>query len=322
MTAVSMPSALPSVAVRRGHFAMWRAVAATPAVVGSGMVLLVLFGWLGRWEGLVLLGWLGCGAAVFTRSGERIAVRVGCGFRRPTAAQAALIEPVWAAALHRVGARREDVDLYMQNVGAPNAYAAGGRSVAVTAGVLREFLARRLGPAEMEAVLVHELGHHATRATRLALLTTWLALPWRVASRFVLGVAFALAGRRQPPPLLAMVTVIALVVAVAQLGRQGQAVSAMVLAGVAVCAVACPLGDAWVSRRSEYAADRFTAERGAGPQLMAALRRLDRSVATGRSGWARRTLSGHPSVERRCAELQRCAVRFCLLPGCSSTVAS
>jgi hypothetical protein len=35
-----------------------RAVIAVPAMVGSVLSILVLFGWMGRWEGLVLLVWL------------------------------------------------------------------------------------------------------------------------------------------------------------------------------------------------------------------------------------------------------------------------
>jgi STE24 endopeptidase len=93
---------------------------------------------------------------VFTRVGERCAVALGCVFRRPSRPQSAALEPVWAAALARAGVRREDVDLYVQRSGDLNAYAVGGRSVAVTSGVLHEFLARRLGSAEMESVLLHD----------------------------------------------------------------------------------------------------------------------------------------------------------------------
>lgn len=37
------------------------------------------------------LGWIGSGAAVFSRVGERVAVRVGAGFRRPTTALRCLL---------------------------------------------------------------------------------------------------------------------------------------------------------------------------------------------------------------------------------------
>ncbi len=142
---------------RRCHFGAGRALAAVPAMVGSLLLLLVLFGWMGRWEGLVLLAWLASGAAVFTRTGERIAVVVGCGFRRPTRAQGQALGAVWSAALARSGVAAFEVDLYVQDSSQLNAYAAGGHSVAVTSGVLREFLARRLGDDQMVGVLVHDL---------------------------------------------------------------------------------------------------------------------------------------------------------------------
>jgi Zn-dependent protease with chaperone function len=50
-----------------------------------------------------------------------------------------------------------------------NAYAAGGRSVAVTKGALHEFLARRLSDDHMHAVLLHEIGHLETGAARFSL---------------------------------------------------------------------------------------------------------------------------------------------------------
>jgi STE24 endopeptidase len=67
-----------------------------------------------------------------------------------------------------------DVELYVQTAQVPNAYAAGGRSVAVTSRVLEDHRAGRLSEQQMVAVLVHELGHHATRATRPMLLALWL----------------------------------------------------------------------------------------------------------------------------------------------------
>lgn len=107
-------------------------------MIGSLLTLLVLFSWLG-WEGLVLLGWLASGAAVFTGPGERGAVRIGCGFRRPTAQQTAMLAPLWAQTLAYAQLRPDQVDLYVQRYRDPNAYAAGGRSVAVTTGVWVNF---------------------------------------------------------------------------------------------------------------------------------------------------------------------------------------
>jgi STE24 endopeptidase len=297
MTATSVRVPVGASRRRAGHFGAWRALTAVPAMVGS-LLLLVLFGWLGEWEGAVLLGWIGFGAAVFTRVGERVAVRVGAGFRRPTKAEVALVAPAWTSALARAGLAAGEVDLYVQRSREPNAFAAGGRSVAVTTGVLAKFQARRLGEEYLVAVLTHELGHHATRATKFALVTMWLALPWRFASRLVIGIGLSTVGRRQPLRLLAVVVLAGVVVAVVQAVQQRHWAVAAVLSAVAACTVLCPLADAAVSRRSEYAADRYAADVGVGRQLAGALQ-----VLAGRQprrvGLVARLLSRHPQVSRR-----------------------
>jgi STE24 endopeptidase len=248
------------------------------------------------------VGWIASGVAVFSRVGERVAVRVGAGFRRPTRTQSARLAPAWSAALTRSGLSAREVDLYVQRSRDPNAFAAGGRSVAVTTGVLAKFSAHRMGEEYLVAILTHELGHHATRATKFALVTMWLALPWRFASRLVIGIGIATVGRRQPLRLLAVVGLAGVVVAVVQAVQQRQWAVAAVLSAVAVCAVVCPLLDASVSRRSEYAADRYAAGVGLGPQLAAALQVLDGGQRR-RPRVVARLLSRHPSVARRIAVL-------------------
>jgi STE24 endopeptidase len=271
--------------------------AATPAMSGSLLLLTVLFGWLGRWEALVLLAWLASGAAVCTPAGERLAVRAGCGFHRPSGAQAAALAPLWEAALRRTGTAAGDVDLYVQRSHQDNAYTAGGRSVAVTTGVLEGYLAHRLTEDQFVAVLVHELGHYATRATRFALLAVWLAMPWRVAARLVLASVRVLCGR-QPRSLLVVVVCAGVGVAVVQAIVQRDWLVAVVVTGVAVLTVSCPLAAAAASRRAEFVADRFAADQGLAVPLAAALRALggERSAAHGR---LQRTLASHPAVDRR-----------------------
>lgn len=294
-----------TLATRRpgANFGAWRAVTAIPAMVGSLLLLVVLFGWMGRWEGLVLLGWLASGVAVFTQAGEQLAVRVGCGFRRPTRMQAARLAPLWAAALQRCSVAPGEVDLYVQRSAEVNAYAAGGRSVAVTAGVLAKFQAHRHPDDYLISVLAHELGHYSTKATRLALVTIWLAAPWRFAARLLLGVAAACAGR-QPRRLLACVIVAAVVIAVVQAVQQRQWVVAISVSALALCTVVCPLADAALSRRSEYAADRYATDAGLGLHLAAALQTMDVSPYRSRT-WTARALSRHPSLEDRIEALDR-----------------
>lgn len=181
---------------RGGHYGAWRALAAAPAM-GSLLLLGVLLAGLGPWQGPALLGWLGCGLGLLCRQGERFAVRLGCGFRPPGRAERDAVGPVWRAALRRCTLDPAGVDLYVQNCRGPNAYAVGQRSVAVTTGALQIFLARRITDEDMEALLVHELGHHATRGARFGFLTGWLAAPWRLAARLVLAFAAAFGARRQ-----------------------------------------------------------------------------------------------------------------------------
>jgi STE24 endopeptidase len=278
-------------------------MAAVPSMVASLLLMVVLFGWLGRWEGLVLLGWLISGAAVLTRVGERALVRVGCGFHIPNAGQAVLLAPVWATALERCAIAPSEVDLYVQRRCEANAYAVGGRSVSVTTGVLAELQARRLGEEYLAAVLVHELGHHVTRANRLGLVTIWLAAPWRLTTSMFIGIVRALA-RRQPPRGLAAVITTGVVVAIVQAVQARQWSVALVLTGVTVAAVLGPAADAALSRRSEFAADRYATGAGVGPALASALQILGRGRRR-QPGLPSRVLSRHPTNPQRIEALSR-----------------
>lgn len=148
-----------------------------------------------------------------------------------------------------------------------NACAAGRRTVAVTEGALQLFLAGRLPGDLFEAVLIHELGHHATRATRAGLATSWYAAPGRAAFRLVL----TLAGARRVGAATAVVAAVAGAVATAQAIQQEQWMSVAILATLGVSLFVTPLLDGAISRASEYAADRYAAGVGAGPDLGRAL---------------------------------------------------
>src|ERR687889_452421 len=94
------------------------------------------------------------------------------------------------------------------------------------------------------------------------------------------------------------VVVAAQIVAVTRALLQGQWMVGGVLAFVGVAAVLCPLADAAISRRSEFAADRFAADHGLALELAAALHAMDdgRSAA---AGWPRRLLASHPTSDQR-----------------------
>ncbi|MCU1620675.1 MAG: rane protein of unknown function [Modestobacter sp.] len=194
------------------QFWLLHAAAASPAMLSSLLVLvLVAAGALGGWALPRALTWVSCGAIALTRAGERVAARAAVGFRRPSPPQAAVLQPLWSAALISAGAPAEGVELYVQRARKLNAYATGGRSVAVTSRGLDDHRAGRLSDDQVVAVLVHELGHHATGARRPMLFAMWLAAPWRAAARLLADLeAHSLvvrpdeASRSLPSPALAL----------------------------------------------------------------------------------------------------------------------
>jgi STE24 endopeptidase len=273
----------------------WRIVAAAPAVLGSLLLMLASVP-LGPWAALLPLLWVVSAAVLLTRAGERIAVRGAYRFRRPSPAQAVALQPAWATALRVTGTAAGDVELYVQAARVPNAYAAGGRSVAVTSRAVEDYKSGRLSENQLVAVLVHELGHHASGATRPMLLVSWLAAPWRVARNLLIALASVLSGR-QGQRGATVAVVVGLAVAVTRTLHQGQWMVGGVLVFLGLAVVLCPLADAAISRRAEFAADRFAADHGLASELAAALRALDDGPAA--RGWLQRLLASPPTSDQR-----------------------
>jgi len=107
---------------------------------------------------------LSVGAALLTVQGERLAVRRMCRFQPPSESERQLLGPVAMRAIMACGLRPGKVDWLVQPAPGRNACAPGRRSVAVTDGALRSFVSGRLPADQLMAVLVHEIGHHETRA--------------------------------------------------------------------------------------------------------------------------------------------------------------
>ncbi|WP_336031692.1 M48 family metalloprotease [Geodermatophilus sp. FMUSA9-8] len=275
---------------------LWRIVAAAPAVLGSSLLTLASVP-LGPWAALFPLVWVASAAVLLTRVGERIAVRGAYRFGRPSAVQAVVLQPAWATALRMTGTAAGDVELYVQAARVPNAYAAGGRSVAVTSRAVEDCKSGRLSENQLVAVLVHELGHHASGATRPMLLVSWLAAPWRVARNLLIALASVLAGRQSQRGAMVAV-VVGLAVAVTRTLHQGQWMVGGVLVFLGLAVVLCPLADAAISRRAEFVADRFAADHGLALQLAAALGAMDDGQPAA-SGRLRLLLASHPTSERR-----------------------
>lgn len=284
----------------RGRWGAWRVIAAIPSIVCSAIVMLVVTGGLGRWAPLIWVGWLLGGGLTLSRAGERLVVRVGWGFRRLASADRVVIEPVWSETLARMGVRESAVDLYVQGGAAVNAYAVGGRSVAVSASLLDAYRDGGLDRAGVAAVLAHEVGHHRTGGARCVPVILWLELPWRVVCRGTRWIAQRVIGR-QPTIGLVAAGGVAVVVAGLQLARR-DAWSAVAMLTLFVCSAAlAPVVDAALSRADELAADRLAAAAGYGADLarvLGQLRRTGGARGLGQAVWAR-----HPSVRKRVTRL-------------------
>ena len=285
-----------------GRFGARRALVRLPSLLGGAVLALVLTAALGRWQGPALLAWLSVGVLVSTPPGERLAARLTLGFRPLSPSQQRLLEPVSAAALARCGLAPAAVDWYVQTGRQPNACIAGRRTVAVTQGALDSFLAGRLPADLFAAVLVHELGHHATRAGRFGLAASWYAGPGRLAFRLILALAVLASGGRRPGRVTWLVVAVGGAIANVQSAQQRQWLSVAILSAVAFALVLSPLLDALVSRASEHAADRYAAAVGAGPELARALQLMSEPSGR-RRGVATRLLDRHPSVADRLVRL-------------------
>jgi len=129
------------------------------------------------------------------------------------------------------------------------------------------------------------------------LLVPWLTAPWRVARSLLTDLASILAGRQSRRGGLIAVAV-GLAVAVTRTLHQGQLMAGGVLALLGLTWVFCPLADAAMSRRAEFAADRFAADHGLALELAAALHVLDDGHPAARR-WSQRLLASHPTSDQR-----------------------
>lgn len=303
-TSMSTSTDWSSATRRRGRFGAWRALVRLPSLLGGALLMLVMTAPLGKGQSSALVLWLGVGLLVSTTPGERLSVRLRLGFRPMSVRQRQSLDPVLAAALARCGLRSDAVDWYAKTGQQPNAHAAGRRSIAVSEGALEAFLAGRLPADLLAAVLVHELGHHATRAGHYRLAATWFAAPGRLAFRLVVRLAVLAIGGRRLGGVTALVVAAGAAVAIVQAAQQRQWLSAVILSAVAFALVVTPLLDALVGRASEYAADRHAVSVGAGPDLARALQVMA-GPRVSRAGMTARLLDDHPSVDRRLSRLPR-----------------
>ena len=311
----------PRRAVRSG-VGLRRVAAALPPMLGStALVAIVLSAVPGG--ALLLLAWLAAGLLALTRRGERAAVRLWCGFRRPTPRQRQTLAQLWAEASTRARVESGRVDWYVVRCERVNAHAIGARSVAVTSRLIADYQSGRLPHPDVVAVLVHELGHLSTGGARYGLLTDWFAAPWRQAARLVVLGPARLLGYGGHRRLLVGVLAVGVMTAIARGIAQHAWLGVTVLGGVSILAVLVPLAEAAASRSAERAADQFTADRGLAVDLSRALGRFGDSDSGDGDGCVARAFRRHPAlVDRIDALLASASDRTGAWPTSTGTVRS
>lgn len=217
---------------------------------------------------------------------EAFAARVLFGMRAATADERARIEPLLDSAAGRAGIDPRRLMLRMEDATAINAYATAGHLVCVTTGALR------LPGDQLEAVLGHELGHHSELHPLISSLTWWLQLPavplkallaWL--RRLIAATAERLGGIFKPVGVVLLVVL--------------WIVTFQVLWLVWVADVLA----AFVSRRTEFAADASAVGWSYGPDLLEAYATLGTASAAPKTRLERLT-DYHPPMQERIQRIQ------------------
>ncbi len=240
----------------------------------------------------VLVAFATAGVLLFYRPFQVWVLTPLVGARRPTAAEAALIEPLWwqVAQANDVPPTRYVVRVLPSDE--LNAFACGGHLLVVTTFALSE-----LDERQLRGVLAHELSHHLGLHTVSITIGQWLSVPVVLLARigfYLENVAHAAAatfGERSP--------VIQFV----------GSVLAVLLQGFSFVFTAALTGaDALtnlVGHSSEFEADQRAVRMGFGRELASALRLVLARGDTGRPiGWRARLAASHPPARTRVARIE------------------
>jgi Zn-dependent protease with chaperone function len=249
-------------------------------VVASSLLVLALVGKL-VWPPyfwVLPAGWVVAGAITFVPAFEHFLLPLVFGMRSPTARELARLTPCWQAVCAAAGVDGGRYRLWVERSHELNAFAAGGRTVAVTRTALD------LPQPSLEAIL--ELP--ARILTRLVRLLA-LVVPY-------VGRAFAAFGRS----VAVLVTVLLSLGILTALAFLDPWLLLAPLLGPVL---------AWSKRLGEYRADLMAARLGYGPELIALLKEwITLHRGDERRLWAR-LLAGHPAHIDRIKRLKEHGVR-------------
>ena len=232
------------------------------------------------------------GLGLFVRPIQVLVLTPLLGARRPTAAEAAIIEPLWdrIARANDLPPSRFVVRVLPSDE--LNAFACGGHLVVVTTYAVDE-----LSQGQLRGVLAHELSHHLGLHTVAITIGHWLSAPVVLLARvgfFLENVAHAAAGSfgRRSPLISALGNVVAFVV---------NGFSWIFTAALRGSDALANL----VGHAQEYEADRRAVRMGFGRELASALRQLLARGSGGRPiGWRARLGASHPPARTRVARIE------------------
>lgn len=276
--------------------AVW---AFTPVVAMLPFTLLALFvvwlpiGWLtGIRFWWFAVAFLVAGLLLFVRPIQVLVLTPLLRARRPTADEAAVIEPLWAQIAQANGLPASRYVVRVLPSDELNAFACGGHLVLVTS-----FAVHDLTQAQLRGVLAHELSHHLGLHTVAITIGHWLSTPVVLLARigfFLENVGRAAAGSfGERSPLIEFV---------------GSVVAVVMHALSWIFTAALRGSDALanlVGHASEFEADRRAVRMGFGRELASALRAL-LARGTGRRpiGWRARLAASHPPARTRVARIE------------------
>ena len=275
---------------------MWAFAPVVAIVPFSLLALLVVWlpiGWLTSWSyGWFVAAFAMAGLGLFIRPIQILVLTPLLGARRPTPAEAAVIEPLWTqvARANDLPANRFVVRVLPSDE--LNAFACGGHLVVVTT-----FAVEELSTAQLRGVLAHELSHHLGLHTVALTIGHWVSAPVVLLARvgvFLENVAHAAAGSFGRDS--ALISVLGNVLAAIF-----NALSWIFTASLRASDVLANL----VGHSSEFEADRRAVGMGFGRELASALRQLLASGTGGRPiGWRARLGATHPPARTRVARIE------------------
>jgi Zn-dependent protease with chaperone function len=206
---------------------------------------------------VVLVAWLVSAAAVMLPRTEHLLAWKVYRLRPPHEVETLRIGPAWHAVCLAAGVDPDRYRVWIHEGPEATAPITAGSTIAVTS-----WAAMTLPPRHLESVLAHELAHHLALPSRVSLLLYWLQLPARGMGKAITS------GLTSSMPVISLVTRVVLgffIVGVFVLWWIFGGLDFYVF--MMLTPMFAPWVVQWAARRSEFYADRMTADLGYGVLL-------------------------------------------------------